>query len=121
MATVFMRWLETKPEDYERGIQLLTLGQLGHLHARLVDLLVHKGARVLEIGCGTGALAMAMARRGARVTAIDISKGMLSRLVQALHLNASGNMDVVVYTVGAKENAILVFHQELTAATRAFP
>jgi ubiquinone/menaquinone biosynthesis C-methylase UbiE len=78
MATVFMRWLETKPEDYERGIQLLTLGQLGHLHACLVDLLVHEGTRVLEIGCGTGALTLAMARQGARVTAIDISEKMLS-------------------------------------------
>lgn len=33
--------------------------------------------RVLEIGCGTGALARAMARRGARVTAIDLSPEMI--------------------------------------------
>jgi ubiquinone/menaquinone biosynthesis C-methylase UbiE len=78
MATVFMKWLETKPEDYERGIQLLTLGQLGLLHTRLADLLVHEGMRVLEIGCGTGALTMAMVRGGAHVTAIDLSKEMLA-------------------------------------------
>ena len=32
-----------------------------------------RGARVLDAGCGTGALAMDLARRGARVTAIDLS------------------------------------------------
>src|SRR5271165_2571817 len=30
------------------------------------------GARVLEIGCGTGASTLALAERGAKVTAIDI-------------------------------------------------
>ncbi len=28
MATVFMKWLETSPKDYDRGIQLLTLGKI---------------------------------------------------------------------------------------------
>ncbi len=31
------------------------------------------GARVLDAGCGTGALSVALARRGAHVTAIDLS------------------------------------------------
>jgi demethylmenaquinone methyltransferase / 2-methoxy-6-polyprenyl-1,4-benzoquinol methylase len=36
------------------------------------------GDRILDLGCGTGDLAAALARRGARVTGVDISAGMLA-------------------------------------------
>jgi ubiquinone/menaquinone biosynthesis C-methylase UbiE len=77
MATVFMKWLETRPKDYDRGIRLLTLGRLEAIHDQIVEHLVRYGSRVLEIGCGTGALTSAMASRGARITAIDIAPAML--------------------------------------------
>jgi ubiquinone/menaquinone biosynthesis C-methylase UbiE len=77
MATVFMKWLETRPQDYDRGIRLLTLGKLVVLHNQIVHTLVQQGSRVLEIGCGTGALTGAMASHGAQVTAIDIAPAML--------------------------------------------
>ena len=35
------------------------------------------GARVLDAGCGTGAMAVALAERGARVTAVDISPELI--------------------------------------------
>jgi magnesium-protoporphyrin O-methyltransferase len=35
------------------------------------------GARVLDAGCGTGALSFEVARRGARVTAIDVSASLV--------------------------------------------
>ncbi len=78
MATVFMKWLETTPGDYDRGIQLLTLGRLRGLKERLGAEYIQPGARVLEIGCGTGTLAILMAKRGAHVTAIDVSPLMLA-------------------------------------------
>jgi 2-polyprenyl-3-methyl-5-hydroxy-6-metoxy-1,4-benzoquinol methylase len=79
MATVFMKWLETEPSDYDRGIQLLTLGRLKRVHARIADGWAAPGSRVLEIGCGTGALAILMARKGADVIGVDASAMMLAR------------------------------------------
>jgi ubiquinone/menaquinone biosynthesis C-methylase UbiE len=77
VATVFMKWLETNPKDYDRGIQLLTLGRIGRVKHEIVRDYVRQGMRVLEIGCGTGELAEEMARAGASVAGIDSSPGML--------------------------------------------
>jgi ubiquinone/menaquinone biosynthesis C-methylase UbiE len=78
MATVFMKWLETKPEDYDRGIQLLTLGHLTRLKERIAADYVQPSDGVLEIGCGTGTLALMMAQRGATVVGVDASPRMLA-------------------------------------------
>jgi 2-polyprenyl-3-methyl-5-hydroxy-6-metoxy-1,4-benzoquinol methylase len=78
MATVFMKWLETSPKDYDRGIQILTLGRLQRLEEKIVRDYVHEGARILEVGCGTGMLTALMAREGATVTGIDASPAMLA-------------------------------------------
>ncbi len=84
MATVFMRWLENKPGDYDRGIQFLTLGRLQPLKEHIAaDYLGQQpGACVLEIGCGTGTLALMMAARGTHVTAVDASPQMLAEAVR---------------------------------------
>jgi 2-polyprenyl-6-hydroxyphenyl methylase/3-demethylubiquinone-9 3-methyltransferase len=47
-----------------------------------------RGARVLDVGCGGGLLAEAMARAGARVTGIDLAPRVLD--VARLHLHESG-------------------------------
>jgi len=73
-----MKWLETSPRDYDRGIQILTLGRLQRLKEKIVRDYVYEGARVLEIGCGTGTLAAMMAKQGATVTGIDTSSRMLA-------------------------------------------
>lgn len=46
--------------------------------------LLFKGMRVLDIGCGTGTLAISLARKGAQVTAIDFSQGMLRQFEKQL-------------------------------------
>jgi SAM-dependent methyltransferase len=44
--------------------------------------LVIDGSRLLDIGCGTGAFALPLAHKGARITALDISGTMLGRLAE---------------------------------------
>ncbi len=78
MATVFMKWLETSPKKYDRGIQLLTLGKIQRIKETIARNYVRAGTRVLEIGCGTGTLTRMMAQRGAAVMGIDASPRMLA-------------------------------------------
>jgi 2-polyprenyl-3-methyl-5-hydroxy-6-metoxy-1,4-benzoquinol methylase len=78
MATVFMKWLETSPKDYDRGIQLLTLGKIQRIKQSIANNYVRQGMRVLEIGCGTGTLTAMMAARGAQVSGIDAAPAMLA-------------------------------------------
>jgi ubiquinone/menaquinone biosynthesis C-methylase UbiE len=47
---------------------------------RLFDRMFPAGGRLLDLGCGTGEDAVYLARRGFRVTAIDIAPGMIARL-----------------------------------------
>ncbi len=77
MSTLLlMKLFETTPGRYDRGIRLLTGGKLDDLYDRLTAHVVG-GDRVLDMGCGTGALALRAAKQGAKVKAIDINPGML--------------------------------------------
>ena len=60
---VLMRILESSPRRYDLGIRLLTLGHLDRAYDRLVGR-IERGQRVLDLGCGTGALTLRAARRG---------------------------------------------------------
>src|SRR5215468_1056563 len=57
------------------------------------------GAALLDVGCGGGLLAEALAREGARVTAIDLAPGMIE--VARLHAAESGL--AIDYRVAAAE------------------
>lgn len=73
---VLMRILESAPRRYELGIRLLTLGRLDEAYDRLASH-IERGRQVLDIGCGTGALTLRAAQRGAKVKGIDINDQML--------------------------------------------
>ena len=76
------RWWDPEGEFRPlHDINPLRLEWIAH-HASL------EGARVLDVGCGGGILAEAMARRGAQVTGIDLSEKALR--VAELHLHESG-------------------------------
>jgi ubiquinone/menaquinone biosynthesis C-methylase UbiE len=86
MATVFMKWLETSPKDYDRGIQILTLGRIQLIKQRIANTYVQADMRILEIGCGTGTLTTMMGAKGARVTGIDASPAMLNEADKKVNL-----------------------------------
>jgi ubiquinone/menaquinone biosynthesis C-methylase UbiE len=77
VGIVLMRVLESAPSRYDRGIRLLTLGQVDQAYERLVAP-IEPGWRVLDLGTGTGALALRAAARGAEVVALDVDAGMLA-------------------------------------------
>ncbi len=103
MATVFMKWLETSPTDYDRGIALLTLGRIRQIHERIAGL-IQPGDEVLEVGCGTGALTLRCARQEAQVTAIDISPRMLA--VARRRASAAGLADRVKWSLMDAASAV---------------
>ncbi|WP_439814974.1 magnesium protoporphyrin IX methyltransferase [Zavarzinia sp. CC-PAN008] len=51
------------------------------------------GRRLLDAGCGTGALSLAAARRGARVVAVDIADGLVGIARQRLPATIAGAVD----------------------------
>jgi len=71
-----MRILESAPSRYDQGLRILTLGRLDQVYDRLASH-VKQGQRVLDLGCGTGALTLRAAQRGAIVKGIDVNPQML--------------------------------------------
>ncbi len=67
------------PQGEFRPLHLLNPVRLGFISARTSL----AGRRVLDVGCGGGLLAEALARAGAQVTAIDLAPGMIE--VARLH------------------------------------
>ncbi|NOZ93751.1 MAG: methyltransferase domain-containing protein [Acidobacteria bacterium] len=74
---VFMKVLESAPRRYDRGMNLLFLGRMEQLHEAIAAEVAAPGRRILDLGCGTGGVALASARRGATVTGIDTNPQML--------------------------------------------
>jgi SAM-dependent methyltransferase len=61
--------------SYERIAETFTA-----IHDRIVDTLaIEPGARVLDVACGTGGVALRAARAGADVTGVDISSDQLAK------------------------------------------
>jgi len=73
---ILMKILESAPSRYDRGIYILTLGKLDKVYDRLTSR-IKKGQTILDLGCGTGALTLRAAQKGAKVKGIDINAQML--------------------------------------------
>ncbi len=74
---VFMKVLESSARRYDVGINMLSLGQSEEVKREIAKNYITVGDKVLEIGCGTGTLAVLCAEKSALVTGFDVSLGML--------------------------------------------
>jgi demethylmenaquinone methyltransferase/2-methoxy-6-polyprenyl-1,4-benzoquinol methylase len=84
-SLALMRWLESAPERYDAGMRLITLGRVLALHQAVAEAAAAEPrARVLEIGCGTGAVTARLVERGAEVTALDQNPEMMDRARERL-------------------------------------
>lgn len=72
-----MKILESTPERYDRGIQILSRGRMDEVYSEISNAVSTVGKLVLDIGCGTGNLSLSCAANGAFVIGIDINAGML--------------------------------------------
>jgi demethylmenaquinone methyltransferase/2-methoxy-6-polyprenyl-1,4-benzoquinol methylase len=80
-----MRWLEAAPERYDAGMRVITLGRVRAVHRAVAEAATPRpGARVLETGCGTGAVTAWLVERGAVVTAVDQNPEMMERAQRRL-------------------------------------
>lgn len=73
---ILMKILESAPRRYDKGIYILTLGRVDEAYDRLTSH-IKREQRVLDIGCGTGALTLRAAKKGAKVKGIDVNSQML--------------------------------------------
>ncbi|HOT77802.1 MAG TPA: class I SAM-dependent methyltransferase, partial [Candidatus Wallbacteria bacterium] len=74
-----MKYIEKIPARYDRMMNFLTFGGHGRSQ-KIIMSTISDGMRVLDIGCGSGALAVKCAEAGAEVVAVDSSSQMLSIL-----------------------------------------
>ena len=77
MSYVLMRAFEEAPRRFDFWMRLVTFGRLDQIRQEIAGS-VPERARILELGCGTGALAVSLAERGADVVGIDTSEEMLA-------------------------------------------
>lgn len=74
---IWMKILEKKPSKYQRRFSFLTRAKIDKIRNELVDRLIEKDQRVLELGCGPGSFLILTAQKGAQVIGIDRSPDML--------------------------------------------
>lgn len=90
--TARQNWVDLTSDAKVSGIRATVRAGRDRMRAMLLDWLSYdlKGKRILDAGCGTGALAVAAAQLGAHVTAIDISGG----LVEVARDRAPSGLDI---------------------------
>jgi ubiquinone/menaquinone biosynthesis C-methylase UbiE len=100
---ILMKILESSPRRYDTGIKILTLGKVNESYNRLVQY-VKPGDTVLDIGCGTGNMAIKAAKKGGKVKGIDVNPDMLQIAREKVNaMDADVDMDVTFEEMGVAE------------------
>ena len=78
------QWYEQLFENYSRSYdnEVFTKGTMGECDFIEKEISNNKNIPILDIGCGTGRHAIELAKRGFRVTGIDLSESQLARAGQ---------------------------------------
>ncbi|MBW2085301.1 MAG: class I SAM-dependent methyltransferase [Deltaproteobacteria bacterium] len=93
-----MKILETRPQSYDRRMDEISRARVREMKQAVAHE-IQPGARVLEIGCGTGELAVVLVKRGAIVEGFDLSPGMVEEARK--RIEAESLQDLVnVYQMG---------------------
>ncbi len=88
-------WAGKKQGDWDKRAASYAKRQKGHSYARhLIELMAPEpGWTVLDVGCGPGTLALPLARRVKKITALDFSGEMLNELRKRLAHENIGNVE----------------------------
>ncbi|MFX0000377.1 MAG: methyltransferase domain-containing protein [Candidatus Hodarchaeota archaeon] len=96
IAVVYMRKLELEPESYESKFTALTKGANKEINDWILER-VNTQEKILEVGCGTGILAVKMALKGNDVIAIDKNQRMITTAMK----NYPSESDIkLLYQIG---------------------
>jgi len=90
-----MKFVEQAPFHYEKFMNIISLGRYGRSLEKLIEQ-VSVGDSVLDVGCGSGKVALGCAKKGAQVVALDSSIQMLDILrSRAKKQSLSSNIKIV--------------------------
>lgn len=78
----WMKFVEIAPKRYDWAVRFMTAGRIDQIKDRIASS-INEGDRVLDIGCGTGTLALRCLEKGAQVTGLDVSAYMLEQFRNA--------------------------------------
>ncbi|MEO1639666.1 MAG: magnesium protoporphyrin IX methyltransferase [Pseudomonadota bacterium] len=71
-----------------------------------------RGKRILDAGCGTGAISVALAERGAEVTAVDISPALIAIAQERVPRHLAGQIN---WVAGDMRDALTDVHDAMIA------
>jgi ubiquinone/menaquinone biosynthesis C-methylase UbiE len=86
----WMKFVEIAPGRYDWAVKFMTGGRIDQIKDRIAEE-IRPGDRVLDIGCGTGTLAVRCLNKGAMVVGLDSSEFMLQQAVK--NATAAGHAD----------------------------
>lgn len=102
----WMVWVEHAPQRYDWAVKLMTFGRIDQIKDQIAEK-VSEGDVVLDMGCGTGTLALRCLRKGARVHGLDAAEYMIEQSAK----NAEAE--------GMRERLSL-YHDSITQTARHF-